>query len=418
MNSILRHVHIIDPQSPFHDQKLDVCIQKGKISAIGKSLPLENAKEIMADGSYLFPGLLDLNCTIGEPGFETKETLASAAAAAAAGGFTAITCLPHTQPILQSRSEIKYIINAAEGFLTQILPVGALSADLQGKELTEMFDMKAAGAVAFSNGNKPVTDDGLMYRVLQYAKGVDTVVMSFPENKAISGGALVQESEMSTYLGMKGAPAIAEEMQIMRDIYLAQYHDAKVHISSISTAASVSIIKQAKKNGVKITCDVALHNLIYTEKDLTEFDSNYKFSPVLRTKSDVKALIQGLKDGIIDSIVTQHTPHEVEFKNVEFQIAKPGSIALQTAVAQLLKAGLTITLIVEKMAIQNRNILQLPVPSIQVGQEANCVVYDPNHQWVLNTEQNLSLSKNTPLFQQTITGKTKWICRNQQFIKY
>ncbi len=242
-----------------------------------------------------------------------------------------------------------------------VFPVGAISLDLEGKELAELYDMQQAGAVAFSDGEKPVKDDGFMSRALQYAKGFNGLLMVFPENRSIAGKAQVNESKTSVLLGMQGVPALAEEMQICRDIYLADFHDAPIHIHNISTAGAVALIKKAKRDGVKITCDVAAHHLVFTEELLLDFDSNYKVKPPLRGKADVKALINGLKEGTVDAISAQHRPQEIEHKDVEFGIAAYGIIALQTALPLLVKAGLTATQIAAKLAIAPRRILNLPV---------------------------------------------------------
>src|SRR6195952_5988245 len=339
MNLLIKSVTIIDPNSPYNRQVADVLIENGIIIKIAPGLEA-GAEMIEAKGKYLSPGFFDLNCNIGELGLETKEDLKTGTLAAAAGGFTGLALMPNTVPPVHSKAEIEYLLNRAKGNLVDVYPLGALSHKREGKGLAELYDMFLSGAKAFTDGNHPVQDAGLMERSLLYTKGFGALIMSYPEDTAIAGKAKVHEGEMSTLLGMKGIPSLAEELMIARDLYLAEYTESKIHFSTISTVRSVELIRDAKKKGLRVTCDVAVHHLLLTDEALMGFDSQYKVKPPLRTKKDVSALIKGLKDGTIDAIVTQHTPHEVEFKDVEFEMAEYGIIALQTAFSTALAAGL------------------------------------------------------------------------------
>lgn len=419
MNLLIKGITIADPTSEFNHQACDVRIEGGKIIAISKKLTAEKMDQIFeGKGSVLSPGFFDLNCVVGDPGLETKEDLQTASAAAKAGGFTALAVLPVAKPVVQSKGQIEYILNKVKNNLVDVYPIGAISNEMAGKELAELYDMKNAGAVAFSDGDRPIVDDGFMSRALDYAHGFDGLLMVYPENTSMAGKAQINESANSILLGMKGLPALAEEMHIVRDIYLAAYHDAPIHISTISTEGSVALIKKAKKDGVKITCDVAAHQLVFTEELLTDFDSNYKVKPPLRSKSDGKALLAGLKDGTIDAICTQHRPHEIEFKDVEFEQAAYGIIALQTALPLLLQAGLTLDLIAEKLAINPRKVLGLEVPTIKVGEAANFVIYNPTKQWVFDSKTNASKSNNSPLLGTTLTGRVQMVFNNNQLQTY
>ncbi|MDR6784833.1 dihydroorotase [Pedobacter africanus] len=418
MNLLLKGVTIADPNSKFNQQKCDLHVEQGKIVAIGKGLVAKAALEIDGSGMVLSPGFFDLNCAIGDPGFETKEDITTGTAAAMAGGFTGLAVLPHTKPVVHSKAEVAYIVNKAKNNLVDVHPVGAISQELEGKELAELYDMKQAGAVAFSDGTKPISDDGFMSRALQYAKGFNALLMVYPENKSIAGKSQINESKNSVLLGMKGLPALAEEMHISRDIFLATYHDAPVHISNISTGGSVALIKKAKKDGVKITCDVAAHQLVFTEELLSDFDSNYKVKPPLRGKADTKALLSGLKDGTIDAVSSQHRPHEIEFKDVEFEIAAYGIIALQTVLPLLLKAGLDAGQIAEKLSINPRRLLGLSVPVIEEGAEANFTLYHPAEEWLYNADNNCSKSGNSPLLNKKLTGKVRLVYNNKQIQSY
>ncbi len=419
MNLLVKGIKIVDPNSDFNQQSCDVRVENGKIVAIDQNL-IPTSGEVVFEGKdgILSPGFFDLNCAIGDPGMETKEDLDTGTAAAKAGGFTGIAVLPTTNPVVQSKGEIAYILNKAKNNLVDVYPIGAISKDLDGKEIAELYDMKSSGAVAFSDGSKAITDDGFVSRAIQYALGFDGLLMLYPENKSIAGKAQVNESANNVLLGMKGVPALAEEMQIARDIFLATYHNAPIHISNISTAGAVDLIRKAKKDGVKISCDVAAHQLIFTEELLNDFDSNYKVKPPLRNKTDNKALIAGLKDGTIDAVCSQHRPHEIEFKEVEFEIASYGIITLQTVLPLLLQAGLELMLIVQKLAINPRILLQLPIPIIRVGEKANFNIFQPNQEWVYNASHNFSKSNNSPLMGKTLTGKVNLVYNNNQFQKY
>ncbi|MDQ0640557.1 dihydroorotase [Pedobacter sp. W3I1] len=415
MNLLVKNVTVADPQSKFNNQECDIQVENGKIKNIGKLTADKNETVFDAQGAFLTPGFFDLNCVAGDPGFETKEDIQTLTATAKAGGFTGLALLPQTSPVVQSKSQVEYIINKAKNNLVDVLPVGAISQNREAKELAELFDMQQAGAVAFSDGDRALQDDGFMSRALQYAKGFDALLMVYPENKSIAGKSQINESKNSVLLGMKGLPALAEEMHIARDIFLASYNETKIHISNISTAGAVALIRKAKKDGVQVSCDVTAHHLVFTEELLSDFDSNYKVKPPLRGKADIKALIAGLKDGTIDAITSQHRPEEIEFKNVEFEIAHYGIIALQTVLPLLLKAGLDIALIAEKLAINPRKLLNLTVPVIEEGAEANFTVLNTAEKWLYNAASNHSKSANSPLLSTELTGKVKMVYNNNQY---
>jgi dihydroorotase len=415
MNLLVKNVTVADPQSKFNNQQCDVRVENGKIKNIGKLTADKNETVFDGQGAFLTPGFFDLNCVAGDPGFETKEDIQTLTATAKAGGFTGLALLPQTSPVVQSKSQVEYIINRAKNNLVDVLPVGAISQNREAKELAELFDMQQAGAVAFSDGDRALQDDGFMSRALQYAKGFDALLMVYPENKSIAGKSQINESKNSVLLGMKGLPALAEEMHIARDIFLATYNETKIHISNISTAGAVTLIRKAKKDGIQVSCDVTAHHLVFTEELLNDFDSNYKVKPPLRGKADIKALFAGLKDGTIDAITSQHRPEEIEFKNVEFEIAHYGIIALQTVLPLLLKAGLDISLIAEKLAINPRKLLNLAIPVIEEGIEANFTVFNTTEKWLYNASSNYSKSANSPLLGTELTGKVKLVYNNNQY---
>jgi len=416
MNLLIKSATVIDPNSSFHQKVVDILVEDGYITLIA---PKVNAKAEVVDGSGMFvsPGFFDLNCNIGELGLETKEDLQSGTKAAAAGGFTGVALMPNTQPPVHSKAEVEYLLNRAKNNLVDVYPLGAISHKRDGKDMAEMYDMFLSGAKAFTDGNRPVQDAGLMERSLLYTKGFGALIMSYPEDTAIAGKAKVHEGEMSTLLGMKGIPSLAEELMIARDLYLAEYTESKIHFSTISTTRSVELIRDAKKKGLKVTCDVAAHHLLLTDEALAGFDSQYKVKPPLRTQSDVDALVAGLKDGTIDAIVSQHTPHEIEFKDVEFEVAEFGMIALQTAFSTALKAGLDVNLIVQKMAVKPREILNVEASIIIEGKKANLALLDPNAEWQYTKQNNQSKSHNSPLIGQNLKGKVVLVCNNNHLFK-
>jgi dihydroorotase len=416
MNLLIKSATVIDPNSSFHQKIADILVEDGYITLIA---PKVNAKAEVVDGTgkYVTPGFFDLNCNIGELGLETKEDLQSGTKAAASGGFTGVALMPNTQPPVHSKAEVEYLFNRAKNNLVDVYPLGAISYKRDGKDMAEMYDMFLSGAKAFTDGNRPVQDAGLMERALLYTKGFNALILSYPEDTAIAGKAKVHEGEMSTLLGMKGIPSLAEELMIARDLYLAEYTGSKIHFSTISTTRSVELIREAKKKKLKVTCDVAAHHLILTDEALAGFDSQYKVKPPLRTQSDVDALIAGLKDGTIDAIVSQHTPHEVEFKDVEFEVAEYGIIALQTVFPILLKAGLDINLIVQKLAIKPREILNVENASIIEGKKANLTLLDPDAEWQYTKQNNQSKSYNSPFIGQNLKGKVVLSCNNNHLFK-
>ena len=407
MKTILfRSATIIHPDSPHNGKQADVLILDGKIAEISGSVSAPSDVVLIdAKGKFFAPGFFDLNASFSEPGFETKEDLVSGSMAAAAGGFTGVAVQPSTQPPVHSKGEVSYIVNRSRDFLVDIHPVGCISQNREGKDLAELYDMFLAGAVAFSDGSRPVSDSGLMSRALMYARGFDGLVFSYPEDSSIAGKGKMNEGEMSTYLGMKGIPALAEEVHISRDLYLAEYNESPVHFSTISSARSVALIRDAKKRGLKVSCDVAAHHLVLTDEALAGFESNYKVKPPLRTSADVEALLEGLRDGTIDAVVSQHTPQEVEFKEVEFEIAAFGIIGLQTVLPLVLKAGLSVEQVVQKLAVNPRKIINLPVPAFEAGEPANFVLFDKEAEWVFDEDTNQSKSANSPFLGQTLTGK-------------
>ncbi|TDS12252.1 dihydroorotase [Sphingobacterium paludis] len=416
---LISSAKLVLPNHALHGEVVDILIKDGIIDRVGNKLEMsdKDVQNIDANGLIVSAGFFDLHANFGEPGLETKEDIVTGTEAAACGGYTGVAVYPNTNPPLHSRSEIALVINTAKGNVVDVYPVGSISKKREGKELAEMYDMQRAGAIAFSDGNHSVQQAGLMSRALLYSKGINALVISFAEDESIAGGNQMNEGEVSTFLGMKGKPNLAESLMVSRDLSLAEYHDAPIHFTCISTVESVDLIRKAKARGVKVTCDVAAHHLVFRDDAVLGFDSNFKVNPPLRTDKDVKALLKGLKDGTIDAVVSQHSPHEVEFKNVEFQIANDGIIGLQTTLPLLVMAGLQAEDIVNKLVVAPRQIVRQEIPSLVEGSTANLVLFSVEDKWMFDSTTNRSKSTNSPLFGQELTGKVKAIVNHGQLVE-
>ena len=404
---LIQSAIIIDPASEFNGRQMDILIQNGLIALIASSIDPINIESIDLKGASVSPGWFDLHANFGEPGNETKEDMVSGTLAAMKGGFTGTALMPDTEPSLHSKSEIEYIRNKAKGLPIEIVPIGAISRHREGKELAELYDMWLSGARAFSDGDHPVQNAGLLLRAMQYAGDFGGLIMSNPEDLALTGGAKVNEGINSLLLGMKGIPAIAEELMVARDLLLAEYANCRIHFCAISTAGSVNQIKKARNSGIKVSVAVAAYHLLLDDSNLSKFDSNYKVKPPLRTNEDRLALIGGLIDGSIDVVCSQHIPHEAELKKVEFESAAYGMIGLETSYSLLNMAlnGNHPELIVELLSINPRKILGLELPSINVGAPANLTWYNPEKEWILEKKDLGSKSSNSPWLGKKLMGK-------------
>ena len=403
---LIKNANIIDPNSPNNGDVVDILIKKGLIVEIGKNLDHATAKIIEATNLQVSPGWLDIGAQVGEPGFEHREDLQTVTSAAAAGGYTALACFPNTNPAIHSKSEVNFLKNHSK--LVDFHPIGALSRDCAGENLAEVYDMAANGAVAFSDGAKSITSSGLMKRGLEYLKGINGLVINHPNDTSLSKNGQLHEGEVSTKLGMKGIPALSETLMLKRDLDLLAYTNSRLHVHNISTAESVKLIKNAKAKGLQVTASVSIMHLIYNHTAVENFDSNYKLSPPLRDKSDVKALCKGIKDGIIDVVNSNHTPLEIEAKKLEFSYADVGIIGLETTFPLLnthLGKQLDTDAIINLLAIQPRIILDLPIPSISKNTKANLTLFQPKQAWTFTKKDIQSKSKNTPFVGQQFTGK-------------
>jgi dihydroorotase len=333
------------------------------------------------------------------------------------GGYTGVACFPNTQPCVHSKSEVHYILQSTRDYLVQFHPIGAVSHDCAGKDITEMLDMEAAGAIAFSDGKIPVAHAGLLLRALLYAKTFGGVILNHPHEVSIIPGGQMHEGVVSTQLGIKGIPALAESLMVQRDLDILAYTGSRLHIHNISTAQAVSLIREAKKAGLQVTCSVPALNLFFTETDLQGFDAMLKVLPPLRTEEDRQAIFAGLQDGTIDLITSNHVPLEIEAKQLEFAYAKFGAIGLETAYAAaqtVLKGILDAGQLVDKLAIQPRKLLGLEVPVITEGKAANLTAFDPELKWTLEEKAIRSKSKNSPFLGRELSGRALAVVKGNQ----
>ena len=408
---LLRSVKIVDTQSSYHGQTKDVWLQDGLIRQIGNDLAVEDAQILTGQNWHLSPGWIDMRASVGDPGLEHKEDLASVRAAAAAGGFTEIAVLPNTQPALDSKDTVGYVQRAARGQLVNVHAIAAVTKHCEGKDFTEMIDLTHAGAVAFSDGTQPIQNTHIFLKSLQYLQPLNRVLINRAEDMQLTAYGQMNEGINSTMLGMRGMPAIAEEIMIRRDLKLLEYLGVTsplpvLHFSTISTAQSVQLIREAKAKGLPVSCEVAAHQMIFDDSVLSGFDTNYKVNPPFRTPTDQAALWEGLADGTIDVVVSDHSPHEEEAKNLEFDMADFGITGLETAFAVVNThrfSPFSLAQLIEKITHQPRRILRLPALKIEEGQLANLTVFDPDQGWTFN--KTLSKSKNSPFFGKTLKGK-------------
>ncbi len=419
MNILLKNAIIVDSHSPHHLQKKDVLIEKGIIRKVDKNISQDNVEVLDCEGAYLSHGWVDIFAHFSDPGKEYRETLESGAEAAFAGGFTKVFTIANTQPVIDNKAQVSYVVERSKSLPVQIFPLGAVTQHGEGKDLSEMYDMHNAGAIAFSDGLNPVQSPGLFLKALQYVKAFDGILIQQPFDKTVGTYGLINEGIISTKLGLPGLPAVAEELMIMRDIELLRYTESKLHITGISTAKSVALVAKAKAEGLQISCSVAPYQLFFTDEDLQSYDTNLKTMPPLRRKQDQDALKQGVLDGIIDVIASHHFPLHSDEKDLEFEYARNVMISLQTSYALLQQSlpQLPAERIVELFSENAAKIFGLKNSAIDENNEANLTVFNPEQTTVLTKANNKSKSQNSPLFGKTLKGKVLvTVSKNNIFI--
>lgn len=414
MKILLKAATIVDPSSKHHGKKRDVLIEKGVIQKIAANIDIQKIKTLSLPNLHISQGWFDPSVCFGEPGYEERETIENGLKTAAMSGFTTVGVNANTNPVTDSKAMIKFLKSRATGNPVTVLPVGALTAKGEGIDLAELYDMHSEGAQTFYDYKQPIKNANLLKIALQYAQSFDGLVQSFPFEDSIAKNGVVNEEENGTRLGLKGIPSLSEELQITRDLYLLEYTGGRLHIPTISTAKSVQLIKEAKKKGLRVSCSVAIHNLCLTDDTLDTFDTNYKVLPPLRTKTDVKALLKGLKDGVIDGVTSDHNPIDVENKRIEFDHAKFGSIGLESCFGALVETTDLQTAVSALTALKET--FGVATHSIEEGAVASLSLFNPSASWYFTNESILSTSKNAAMLDQKMQGNVYGIINNDQII--
>ncbi len=405
-------VTIADHRSELNGKKVDILIVDGSVIEIDKYISdRQYSKDVdvkNCDGIFISPGWLDMKANFREPGYEQKETIESGQAAAAQGGFTAVLLMPSVNPVIQKRADVEFLIGKSKNSNVDVYIAGALTVNREGKELAELYDMQLGGAVIFTDDKRAINNSGLLLRGLQYADNIGAKVIVYADDKSLSGDSLANESAVTTKLGFKGSPSIAEGIALERDIRLAEYANTPLHCSGVSSIEAVEAIRTAKKMGLPVTAEVNVAHLYFTDEVLNSFDSNYKVKPPFRGTTDKEMLKEALLDGTIDCVVTDHSPEDIESKDVEFEYAAPGMIGLETAYSVLNSAfdGLiTPDQIAQVLSINPRSILGLHIPSITAGSVANFTLFNPAAEVIYDLNDLKSKSRNTPFLNRTLKGK-------------
>lgn len=417
MKILLKKAKIIDKSSPHNGMQVDILVNDGIIEKIGIDLKDTDAKEISYDDLHVSKGWVDLKSHLCDPGEEHKEDIQSGLDAAAFGGYTHISVLGSTSPIVDNKGQINYMINASSNHPVKLHVIGAVTKGMKGESLAEMYDMFQSGVRLFSDDEHSLSS-GILYRALLYIQNFGGKIISFPQDQGIAGNGMVNEGEASTQTGLKASPKVAEVIQLERDIRLLEYTAGNLHVTGISCEESVELIRRAKISGLSITADVHSNQLLFTERNVIDFDANHKVNPPYRRESDRVALWHGLEDGTIDAIVSNHRPHDKEEKDVEFDNASFGNIGLQTVFASLsLAPEYNLNLVIEKLSNGGREILGIENNPIEEGQEVDMTLFLPNDQFTFRKELILSKTSNTPFIDALLTGRSIGILRKGHFVE-
>ena len=405
MKVLIKRANIVSPSSPFHGTLQDILIENGIFADIGNDLNHSADKTIEADGLHVSSGWVDCFANFCDPGQEFKETLETGANAAAAGGFTQVMLIPNTSPVVYNKSQVEYLIQKSKELPVQIFPIGSITKNAEGKELSEMYDMYNTGAIAFSDGINPVQSSGILQKALEYILAIDATIIQLPDDKSIGSSGLMNEGAVSTRLGLAGKPAISEELMIARDIELARYTNSKIHFTGVSTAKSLELIAAAKKEKLRVTCSVTPYHLFFCEEDLVTYDTNLKVNPPLRTKKDRDALIDGIKNGTVDFIASHHLPQDWDNKVCEFEYAKNGMEGLESVFGAARACGVSMEQFVKMQTENTRAIFKIEEALIDIGKKANITLFNPGEEYVFEEMNIVSKSKNNSFIGKTLKGK-------------
>ncbi len=406
---IIKNGHVVDPSSKI-DGVMDILIEEGKIVNVAKGIKKEDSQVLDASGKAVIPGLIDMHTHLREPGREDEETIRTGSRAAAKGGFSSICCMANTTPCVDNQGVVEFIYSESKKVgLVNVYPIGAVTKGLAGKELAEIGELKRSGIVAISDDGNPILNSEIMRRAFEYSKMFGIPVISHCEDKSLSSDGVMNEGYVSILLGLRGMPPVAESVMVARDVQLSEAAGASLHIAHVTCAHSINIIREAKKRGVKVSCEVTPHHFTLTEEAVQGFNTNAKMNPPLRAKDDIDAIKEGLRDGTIDVIASDHAPHTENEKDVEFDSAPFGVIGLETSLSltimELLNKGiLTLSQLVEKMSANPARILGLKKGSLGVGMDADITVVDIEHKWVVDKSKLESKSKNSPFIGWELKG--------------
>jgi dihydroorotase len=415
MNLIIRNATIIDPNGLHRNQKTDLKIVGETIEKIGLNLASDkNFEEISLENLHVSKGWFDSSVSLGEPGFEERETIGNGLTVAAKSGFTTIALQPNSFPVIDNQSQVRFVKEKARGNAVNLFPIGALTKGAEGIDLAELFDMKNAGAVAFGDYGKNCTNANLLKIGLQYVQDFDGLVIAFSQDEKIKGNGVAHEGIVSTRLGLKGIPTLAEELVIARNLFLLEYTGGKLHIPTVSSTKSVALIKEAKAKGLNVTCSVAVHQLVLTDEKLDGFDTRVKVSPPLRDLNTRNNLIQGVLDGTIDMITSDHNPIDIEHKKMEFDQAKNGTIGLESAFGALVNV-LPLEVIIAKLT-NGKDTFGIENVTIKEGAKADLTFFNPTTEWTFNKENILSKSKNSAFLGEKMKGKVYGIYNNRKLV--
>ncbi|MCK4535966.1 MAG: dihydroorotase [Desulfuromonadales bacterium] len=397
---IIKGGRVIDPAQNL-DETLDILIENGVVVSIGGGIDAEDAEVIDATGKLVTPGLVDIHVHLRDPGFEYKEDIASGTRSAVAGGFTSVACMPNTKPVNDNHTITSYILQKAEKEGScRVFPIASITKGMAGESLTEMGELKEIGCCAVSDDGVPVSNSEMMRRAMEYARPFGLAIVTHAEDLALVGSGVMNEGPVATELGLKGIPWVAEDAATVRDVMLSELTGCRLHVCHVSTKGSVDIVRQAKRRGVPVTCEATPHHFSLTEEAVRGYNTNAKMNPPLRSEEDRQAVLAGLADGTIDAIATDHAPHHLDEKNVEFNIAMNGVVGLETALSlslQLVRDGvIDLHRMIELLTSSPARALDLPVGTLEIGSDADVTIIDPDLKWTVDAQQLASKSKNTP----------------------
>ena len=428
MNVLLPSVTLLDPTSEFHQKKVRLEVRDGIITSLGETTD-EDTKgsfdhTLSGENLHVSVGWLDMQAHFCDPGLEHKEDLQTGAQTAAAAGFTEVTLLPNTDPTVQTKNEVRYILQGSQGPV-QLHPMAAVTRHTQGEELTEMIDLHEAGAVAFTDGTHPLTHSQVLLKALQYVQKFNGLLINRPEDTQLTAYGTMHEGVNSTRLGMKGMPVLSETIALERDLRLLEYaseftytHPPRLHVSNVSSAEGVAIIRAAKARGLAVSCDVAAHQLVFDDSQLATFDTNFKVNPPLRSSEDQQALVAGLADGTIDVIVSAHQPQDEESKKCEFDQAEFGMLGLPAVLPVVCRVAsskdVSLATLIKALTENPRQLLKRPLPSMKEGEVANLTVFDPTVAWMWDQASHSSKSYNHPWFGSELTGRVIGVFHQRQ----